>query len=80
MGINRPYTPMIARTEKDAPILVRQEQDINAALKQCVKVEDEEEPTGYPGYTYEDGVATAIRWLLYGDSDHPFSYGQAERP
>lgn len=47
----------------------RDDSEIDDVLNDC---DDQEEQGGsrYPGMTYEQGVAQAIRWLT-GDWDHP---------
>lgn len=49
--------------------LMVDDQEINELLNQCADSEDSGE-SKYPGMSYEQGLAAAIRWMVDGDS-HP---------
>lgn len=51
--------------------LIRSEDEINDLLNEVAEVKDAK-GTKFRGMTYEDGIESAIRWLLEG-ADYPMN-------
>ena len=49
----------------------RTKQEIDDVLNQAAEQQDEG-GSRFPGMTYEDGLANALRWVIGDDDDNPY--------